>query len=327
MSEEQVRQLSIEEWEIVDYCPVCTERADGFQRFEQIVDQGIQLAYVICAGCGLVMQTPRPTKESLDIYYREAYRLQVQGVEGPTDKDLRVQAGRARFLAKLIRDNLDEVGAHLDIGSSSGALLRAIRGSFDCESIGIEPGETYRQYSQDTGLEVYPSLDALPDDWRGKFDLITLIHVLEHLHDPVGYLRKLWMDWLRPGGWLLIEVPNLLGHQALEFSHLYAFTPETIGETLRRSGFRVRVEKVHGEPRSPLLPLYVTMLATLGDESILRGGSQLNVDIIRRKRRRANLKRSFMTRFLPWITWKRLPAREGLPMQEGSEGQGSEEPW
>jgi len=118
-------------WEVVDACPLCAQAADSFVPFERLEDQGMELAYVICPGCGLVIQSPRLTRASLDSFYRRDYRLQVQGAEGPTEKDLRVQAGRARHLAGFLRSHVPNVGLHLDIGSSSGALLGAVQSALD----------------------------------------------------------------------------------------------------------------------------------------------------------------------------------------------------
>jgi len=298
------------DWEAVERCPVCESDAGAFQPFEQVRDQGVQLVYMICQHCGLIMQTPRPTSSSLEAYYRDSYRLQVQGVEGPTEKDLRIQAGRARHLTGLLEAHTHGVSTHLDIGSSSGALLRTIRRATGCESYGVEPGASYRRFSQASGLEIYASLDELPKARQNSYDLISMIHVLEHVYDPAEYLEKLRLQWLRPDGWLLVEVPNVFGHHALELSHIYAFSAETLRYVLRRSGYRVLLTKTHGEPRSGILPLYVTMLAA-PDDAVDRGTRPVvDVRAVRRRRRRANLARRMLSRYLPWITWRRLPESE-----------------
>jgi SAM-dependent methyltransferase len=72
--------------------------------------------------------------------------------------------------------------------------------------------------------------------------------VLEHLHQPVAALQKLGR-WLAPGGWLVLSVPNagsiwprVFGSRWYDWSlptHLYHFTPTTLGILLERTGWRV----------------------------------------------------------------------------------------
>jgi len=50
-----------------------------------------------------------------------------------------------------------------------------------------------------------------------KFDLIMIISVLEHLHDPVAILQSC-RTLLNPGGVLLVNVPTWLGKVFLEYS-------------------------------------------------------------------------------------------------------------
>jgi len=46
------------------------------------------------------------------------------------------------------------------------------------------------------------------DDWASCFDVITLNHVIEHVHDPIAVLRACHR-LLKPGGRLWLETPNV----------------------------------------------------------------------------------------------------------------------
>ncbi len=120
---------------------------------------------------------------------------------------------------------------------------------------------TYRQYAQGLGLVVYASLDDLQADNPAPFDLVSMAHVLEHIPDPVAYLEKLRTDLLSPEGYLLLEVPNLYAHDCFEVAHLVSFSPNTLRQTVRKAGFEVLAFKQHGQPRSEVIPLYLTLLA------------------------------------------------------------------
>lgn len=262
--------------------------------------------YRICSRCGCVFQSPRMASEELEDFYQQGYRSLYQASEEPTRKDLTMQEERARRTLAMIRDDVGEIERHLDIGSSSGALLAAVQGAYRCESIGIEPGDGYRSYSARQGYQVYPSLEALPSD-AGRFDLISIMHVLEHLPDPVGSLRMLREDRLNSDGFLLVEVPNLLEHEALEIAHLFAFAPETLKETVRQAGFEPLWTRTHGSFRSPVLKLYITLLAAVSSEPETPKRIRSSPSGIVFRRRLGKLKRRVFTRLLPDWTWQAPP--------------------
>ena len=123
---------------VVEKCPLCGGQDHG--PFERHEEAGHALQYRLCRTCGLMLQSPRMSDEELAAFYTSSYRLTVQGTEAPTEKDLRMQAGRARHLVRFSQGRLPAVARHLDIGCSSGALLRAFSRSYGCESVGVEPG-------------------------------------------------------------------------------------------------------------------------------------------------------------------------------------------
>jgi SAM-dependent methyltransferase len=245
--------------EIVQVCPLC----DSFESalFDQREFHGHQVTNRICRNCGLVFQSPRMTAAELDQFYEADYRSMYQGDEGPSLKDINVQMARTISLSSFVKGHINNLHGHLDIGSSTGELLLGFQKSFSTQPFGVEPGESYRRYAQDQGLEVFASLDALQNAKESRFDLITMAHVLEHLPDPVAYLIKLREIFLAPKGWLLLEVPNLYAHDSFEVAHLFAFSAHTLKQTVQRAGFGVVALEKHGLPRSLALPLYLTMLA------------------------------------------------------------------
>ncbi len=131
-----------------------------------------------------------------------------------------MQDARARAVLGIVQLHLSAVTRHLDVGSSSGALLLRYQEQYGGASVGVEPGEAYRRFSKPQGQKVYTSLDALTDADEALFDLISMLHVIEHVEDSVHTLRALHESRMRPGGYLLLEVLNLIEHERLELSHL-----------------------------------------------------------------------------------------------------------
>jgi 2-polyprenyl-3-methyl-5-hydroxy-6-metoxy-1,4-benzoquinol methylase len=77
------------------------------------------------------------------------------------------------------------------------------------------------------------------------FDCIACIHVIEHVYDPVAFLRRL-AGHLRPGGWIVLATPDmgrlwrpLMGRRWPFFKipeHVTFFDRPSLAELLRRSG-------------------------------------------------------------------------------------------
>ena len=257
----------VSSWETVQQCLLCDSSPARWGAFEAVSDRGSALHYVRCRECGLVFMNPRPGASSLSDFYAAEYRLQVQGREDPTSKDRWAQRQRAQHMLELSRPLVREVRRHLDIGSSLGEMLAAFHKEHTCESVGVEPGRAYRTLSQEGGQHVYPDLAQLPPESRSSYDLITMAHVLEHLPDPLMYLQEIREEWLSPGGILVAEVPNLLGHPSLEASHLTAYDSMSIQMLLQAAGYRVLMTKTHGRPHSRLLPLFLFIVAkACGDD-------------------------------------------------------------
>ncbi len=135
----------------------------------------------------------------------------------------------------------------LDVGAGRGRFVAAARAAgFDAS--GIEPSSRGAGAAADWGVAVEQVGIEQADVPAGSLDAITLWHVLEHLEDPGGALARI-ATWLRPGGALIVAVPNLASLQArlggdrwyhLDVPrHRVHFTPSGLRALLGRSGFAV----------------------------------------------------------------------------------------
>ena len=132
---------------------------------------------------------------------------------------------------------------YLDVGCGGGGVL--LRARAHCSvACGVEPQSRWRAELADEGIEMHASLDEVDD---GRFDVATAFHVLEHVADPLTFLRKLAAK-VAAGGLLWLEVPsaddallNLYRSKAFsEFTywspHLFLYSPHTFGLLLRKAG-------------------------------------------------------------------------------------------
>lgn len=244
----------------IESCPLCGSKENSLFNRSTFLDR--QITNRICDRCGLVFQSPRMTDEETEEFYKGEYRrMYHQGQERPSEKVLDVQRKRAAAMRKIAAMKVEKVSRHLEIGCSAGYLLLALKEQYGCTSVGIEPGNAYRDHAVQQGFTVYPSLVELQENKEEPFDLISMSHVLEHLTDPVGYLSDLRRSWLTPDGWLFLEVPNLYGHFSYEVAHLFSFTSHTLEQVIRKAGFRVVQLVKHGQPRSRTIPFYLNVLA------------------------------------------------------------------
>lgn len=285
-------------------CPLCG--SDHSKPFDQRLFRGKQVTNQVCSDCGMVYQKPRMTDEELTQYYQSDYRIQYQAGEGPSQKDLRTQLGRAQSLTRFVMSQVRSVTRHLDIGCSAGLLLKNIHEAYHCQSIGIEPGNAYRKYARDIGFTVYPSLETAEEAEKSRFDLISMAHVLEHLPQPTDYLRHLRSELLGENGCLLIEVPNLYAHDSFETAHTVAYSRHTLLQTLHKAGFVEKNLEVHGRPRSTVIPLYLTVLASPAQD-----GKKIEFHLqpelqVRLKRKVGMLRRKILTRLVPRKAWLQL---------------------
>jgi SAM-dependent methyltransferase len=295
---------------IVQYCPLCGSMQSDL--FDQRLFRGEQVTNRICTTCGLVFQSPRMADEQLAAFYKQEYRQLYQGDQEPSAKDLAMQRQRAEALFAFTQANKTIFTHHLDIGCSAGVLLKRFQEGFNSQPTGIEPGNAYRLYAQRQGLRVYAALDMLESATITKFDLISMIHVLEHLPDPVTYLAHLRQQFLSPSGWLLVEVPHLYAHDCFEVAHLVSFSSHTLRQTLEKAGYTIHTLQEHGKPRSILIPLYITILARPFDPESDTADEDAYKLIpergVKGKRQFGMLRRRILERIFPRQAWLPVPA-------------------
>src|SRR5690606_1848554 len=116
---------------------------------------------------------------------------------------------------------------------------------YKISSIGTEPNEQARNLSKSKGNTVVEKLEDLK---ASKFDVITLWHVLEHVYEPITYLKKI-NELLHQDGILLIAVPNYKSYDAQYYKnywaaydvprHLWHFSKEGMNDILGQHNFEI----------------------------------------------------------------------------------------
>lgn len=100
----------------------------------------------------------------------------------------------------------------LDVGAGRGRFVAAACAA-GYDALGLEPSARGAQAAAELGVPVRAQAVEQARFAVGEFDVICAWHVLEHLEDPGGALRRI-SCWLADGGTLLVGVPNLDSLQA-----------------------------------------------------------------------------------------------------------------
>jgi 2-polyprenyl-3-methyl-5-hydroxy-6-metoxy-1,4-benzoquinol methylase len=236
-------------------CPVCDSQAIAlvFAVTDHTVSQR-SFSIWECKDCSLRLTQDVPDATSISQYYKSedyiSHSNTGKGLVNRLYKLVRnITLGAKRKL--VVRVSGKKNGRLLDVGAGTGAFAKEMS-AHGWAALGLEPDPDARQHAKtDFGVDLQESaqLFTLPP---ASFDVITLWHVLEHVHDLHGYLRQLKL-LLKDEGRLFIAVPNYTSADASIYKqdwaaydvprHLYHFSPESMRKLFEKHGMKLLYQK------------------------------------------------------------------------------------
>ncbi len=136
-------------------------------------------------------------------------------------------------------------GELLDVGCGTGGLIRAAQKS-GWHATGVDISEANCAQARKYGLTADPVTIFQVSHQNGSLDVITANHVLEHVDQPVEFVRKAF-QLLKNGGLLVIGVPNFGSFMSRIYrdrwvslhpeDHIWQFSPRTLQFLLTQAGF------------------------------------------------------------------------------------------
>ena len=248
------------------HCPVCasTQIVTLFVCKDYTVS-GEEFTIQQCQQCYTAFTQNAPTASTIGNYYQsENYISHSNTRKGLINKVYHVARGFMLKQKKALVEKITQKtnGKLLDIGCGTGYFLNQMQDTW--QTIGIETDPKARSFAQNQfNLQVFPPED-LAQLTEKTFDVISLWHVLEHLHD----LEQTWKSFdllLKTDGVLFIAVPNYTSVDAQHYGaawaawdvprHLWHFSPNSISFLAKKYNFEVVAQRT-----MPLDSFYVSLL-------------------------------------------------------------------
>lgn len=164
--------------------------------------------YWVCLECSLWFQNPQPPKT-----YEADHELNEAG-ESTGHLVSEGDRNANKSLANSLYKNwLKGPSKTLDVGAKYPLLAHYLKAN-GCDSFAMDNISIVPEYSKELGVPMLQAdfeqiSEKQVQEWTETeaFDLITMVHVFEHMYDPQGALRKL-KSLLKPNGLLFIRMPD-----------------------------------------------------------------------------------------------------------------------
>jgi len=207
---------------------------------------------------GYLRADPLPSPEEVEEFYRrEFYSGEYKRFN---DSSLEVQQEEREFWLARWDSLLEPIQAHFgsvegrslfDVGFGyAQALLHFRERGFEVS--GLEPSPEGAAYARQQGIHAFQAnIEDIGSADFGSHDVVLLLNVLEHLRHPAKALLAIRERLLKPGGMLVIDVPNEFNdfqtvadeHYGLGQwwvcppAHINYFSPTSLRSLLEATGF------------------------------------------------------------------------------------------
>lgn len=254
-----------------EVCNICGDRGHRrvhyFKEWNLGRDPVRDVAIVQCRNCGVRRRMPGIV-DDYEAQYHAPY----------VEQGLTVHPHQLYHFADLMTVRLPQFAESqrlrfLDVGCSTGRALR-LAATMGFEVTGLDWSHWAADYCAKLGFATRQG--SLLGQWPepAQFDVIHCCHTIEHVPDPVAYLREFYR-LLKPQGQLMLACPNYASLPRLALrdkwiwcldSHLWQFTAGQMRRLLLENGFNVVMARTHHGlcPRTRWKKLILDASARLG---------------------------------------------------------------
>jgi SAM-dependent methyltransferase len=166
-------------------------------------------AYAQCSECDTLFQSPRPPIAAFEAFYRQSESSRYWAeVFFPAVAEVRrekIFRPRVERLAQLCADHGIDVTRLIDVGAGYGIFLEEWCARFPAaELLAVEPSTSLANECRSKGFAVVEEIVENVVGHDDSADLVTCFEVLEHVYDPLDFVRVL-AQLARPGGWVFLS--------------------------------------------------------------------------------------------------------------------------
>ena len=257
-----------------DSCPIC--KSTQLNQLMNVVDHSVTketFPLFTCDNCGFILTQNAPDEKNIGPYYHfEEYISHTDTKEGIVNKLYHFARDFMLSKKQSLIAKYKKSGTLLDIGTGTGYFINHMKKkNWDVQA--VEQEESARKFCQDNfGIKV-DEPDTLAKLENKSFDVVTMWHVLEHVHEMDTYIKTI-SEVIKDDGLVVIALPNPGSTDAKHYGefwaafdvprHLWHFTEGSLGLLLKKYGMEIFTTK-----RMPLDAFYVSMLSEKHKKSSL----------------------------------------------------------
>ena len=233
------------------FCPVCS--AAGISKVYSVRDNSVskeKFDIFHCSNCQLRFTQNVPDALGIGKYYKsENYISHTNTSKGLVNSIYQLVRKRATKQKRILIERTTGIknGDLLDIGSGTGYFAAEMKNA-NWQVEGLEPDADARKVAKEVNSIQLSSSDNFYQLQEQSFDVITLWHVLEHVHDLKNYIGQI-KKLLKEKGRLFVAVPNYQSLDAEVYKefwagydvprHLYHFTPNSMKHLMESEGLKI----------------------------------------------------------------------------------------
>lgn len=146
-----------------------------------------------------------------------------------------------KIINKFLNKKISKKKNILDFGCGYGWLLKSLNNN-KWNKYGIEINPDALQIAIKNKIKCYKSLlDLKKKNKKKKFDVISLIHVIEHIRNPIQLLKKI-TQMIKKNGYLILETPDFDSAMARKYNtkfrllhdstHISLFSTESLSRLI-----------------------------------------------------------------------------------------------